>query len=150
MTQPTPRRGPIIVVDDDPEIRSLLRELLDLEGFRVIAVANGREALETAEAQETTPALFLLDLMMPDMDGLDFRTAQLASPRLAEVPIVVMSGDTRMGEKVAAMQAQESLAKPFELDPLIQVVERYVERTRAVPTAPSAAQPAPGGEPTHR
>src|SRR5262249_42903274 len=83
------REQPVLVVDDDPEVRALLRRMLEVEGYRVVDAANGRVALE--RAQDVSPGVGLLDLMMPEMDGFEFVTAFRADPRWRSVPIVVVT-----------------------------------------------------------
>jgi CheY-like chemotaxis protein len=116
-------KGSVMVVEDDFAIRETLRELLEEEGYRVTQAANGAEAL--ARLRTGTPKLILLDLMMPVMDGWEFRSAIQDDPRLAKIPVIVISADHGLESKVARMQVQGYLTKPFELDQLLQTVERY-------------------------
>jgi CheY-like chemotaxis protein len=85
---PPPRR--VLIVEDDPAIRSSLTEALEEEGFDVAAAANGLQALERLRS-EPLPSTILLDLMMPVMDGWDFRHAQLQDPVLSQIPVVVVT-----------------------------------------------------------
>ena len=75
----------ILVVDDDPDIRTSLAEILGDEGYRVAGARNGREALDYLR-RRTRPSLILLDMMMPDMDGWLFRREQQKLPELASIP----------------------------------------------------------------
>ena len=75
----------VLVVDDDPELRVLLETCLRVEGFDVRTAQNGSDALSVA--QQTTPCLILLDLMMPVMDGIEFRRRQQRAPALRDVPV---------------------------------------------------------------
>jgi CheY-like chemotaxis protein len=79
-----------LVVDDDVHIRESLSEYLQEEGFDVRSASHGLEALEVAR-RGPRPDVIVLDLLMPVMDGWDFRAAQLASPDLADIPVVVIS-----------------------------------------------------------
>jgi CheY-like chemotaxis protein len=117
-------RGEVLVVEDDLAIRETLRELLEHQGFKVSAAANGREALADL-AGRASPQLILLDLMMPVMDGVEFRTEQRRDPRLAQIPVVVISAEHRPEEKVSGMAVDGFLAKPFALDALLATVQRY-------------------------
>jgi CheY-like chemotaxis protein len=75
-----PHRCSVLVVDDDPDIRELLRVALTAEGYDVAGVPNGREALHHLRSHAAT-CIILLDLILPVMDGLQFRTAQRHDPR---------------------------------------------------------------------
>jgi CheY-like chemotaxis protein len=113
-----------MVVEDDFAIRETLRELLEDEGYRVTQAANGAEALARLRTVGA-PKLILLDLMMPVMDGWEFRHAIQEDPRLAEIPVIVISAEHGVESKVGAMRVQGYLSKPFELEQLLQAVERY-------------------------
>jgi len=83
--------GPILVVDDDRDIRDSLVEVLGEHGYPVIGAGNGVEALEILRTSAPPPSLILLDLMMPVMDGREFRERQLENPALADIPVIVIS-----------------------------------------------------------
>ena len=114
--------GYILIVEDDDDIREALTQILQLEGYVVREAANGREALDIS-AQHPTPSLILLDLMMPVMDGWQFRTEQMKDPVLSKVPVVVISADASVHEKVASFGAASVLPKPISLDRLLRAVE---------------------------
>jgi len=116
-------RGEVMVVEDDFAIRETLRELLEDQGFHVMGAANGREAL--AQLAEHAPRLILLDLMMPVMDGMEFRSAQQRDARWARIPVVVISADHGLAQKATNMEVDGFLAKPFELRELMETVRRY-------------------------
>src|SRR5947207_15447872 len=88
-------RDYILIVEDDFDIREALTQILEDEGFQVRCASNGREALEVATSGPA-PRLILLDLMMPVMNGWQFRAEQLKDPRLAEVPVLVISADPHL------------------------------------------------------
>lgn len=117
-------RKTILVVDDDQDIRDTLTELLVEEGYEVIGAAHGGEAL-AALKDEPRPDLILLDLMMPIMDGWQFRTEQRNNPALADIPVVVVSA-TGKDEKVAKLGAAQLLKKPIRLEELLEAVARHV------------------------
>jgi CheY-like chemotaxis protein len=120
MTSETSR--PVLIVEDDPDLREMMAQLLILEGFQAHAVANGREALDYLHGGDR-PELILLDLMMPVMDGWAFRRAQRSEPALADVPVVVLSAlDADRGAEIEAI---EFLKKPLDFDRLIALVREY-------------------------
>jgi CheY-like chemotaxis protein len=120
-----PAAGYILVVDDDAAIREALTAVLEDEGYAVRTAANGRDALQLLRAGGPRPALILLDLTMPVMSGGEFREEQRRDPALAQIPVVVLSADRSVQAKAAAVQAQGYLAKPVEIDVLLETVSRY-------------------------
>ena len=113
---------PVLIVEDDVELRDMMAELLTLEGFVATAVANGREALEYL-GKGNRPDIILLDLMMPVMDGWEFRRKQQSDPALAAVPVVVLSAlDHR---RAAEVDAVAFLKKPLDFDRLLELVRQY-------------------------
>jgi CheY-like chemotaxis protein len=128
----------VLVVDDDADIRETILTILRRHGYRADVAADGQEALERLHAGPV-PALILLDLMMPRMNGEEFRAAQLADPKLATVPVVVLSG-ARGVDELARKIGVEVLPKPFELSTLLQVVKRF-----AAPSGQGPSQRGPSG-----
>jgi CheY-like chemotaxis protein len=113
----------VVVVDDDFDIRAMLTMVLEIEGYRVLAAANGRDALEKLR-DRPSPSLIVLDLMMPVMNGAQFRAAQRSSPELAAVPVVVLTGDGATAEMSATLDACAWLRKPIKLDTLLTTIRR--------------------------
>ena len=113
----------LLVVEDDADIREALDGLLSMEGFRVTGCSNGREALEWLRAAPK-PDLILLDLMMPVMDGWQFRVAQKDDPELAHIPVLALSADSTA--KAAAIDAEAYLKKPVDYDTLIDTIDRLL------------------------
>ncbi len=112
----------VLVVDDEFDIREAVSEVLADEGFEVFAAQDGAEALRKARAHH--PVLVLLDLMMPGMNGWEFRAAQLGDPELSGIPVIVLSA---LGH-VAGMDAAGYIQKPFELDELITAVRQHAQQ----------------------
>jgi CheY-like chemotaxis protein len=115
----------ILLIDDDLSIRTVLAEILEDEGYHVTSAANGQEALQYLQQQHTVPCLILLDLMMPIMNGWDFRRAQQQDPQLASIPVVVISADNSVPQKAASLGARGYLAKPIAIERLIALVSQY-------------------------
>jgi CheY-like chemotaxis protein len=116
------RHCPILIVEDDADLREMMAQLLALEGFRAEAVANGRDALDYLEKGDC-PDLILLDLMMPVMDGWEFRRRQRADPELAHVPVVILSALDQA--RAADLGGPAFLKKPLDFDRLLELVRRY-------------------------
>ncbi len=108
----------ILVVDDDPDIRTVLAAILEEEGFAVTCAVNGRVAL--AAITSALPLLVLLDMQMPVMDGLELLTALHLSA--IKVPVVLMSAACNVKAAAAEQHTAGYLAKPFNLDALLSVV----------------------------
>src|SRR4051794_9030472 len=100
----------------------MLGRFLELEGYRVESAANGKLALERLGAG-VRPAVILLDLMMPVMDGWQFRQAQVRDSSLARIPVIVVSAAGR--ERTTQIDADDFLSKPVNLDELLARVTHY-------------------------
>ncbi len=114
----------ILLIDDDPDIRVSLAEVLRLEGYPVETAGNGAEGLERLK-RDSPPCVILLDLMMPIMDGWQFRAKQLTEPDLAQLPVIILSATTEIRRHAAELNVAGFVSKPFLLDRLLNVVERY-------------------------
>jgi CheY-like chemotaxis protein len=115
----------VLVIDDDPYIREVITELLEDEGYAVIQAANGLEAMQSLRQQLSQPCLILLDLMMPQMNGWEFRAAQQQVPHLAAIPVVTISAHADLLKVAQQLHAVEHLAKPLDIERLLNIVERY-------------------------
>ena len=116
----------LLIVEGDPDIRACLEEIMVSEGFEVLTAAHGREALQALQSAQTLPALILLDLTMPVMDGPQF-LAELASGRWPEawqrIPVLVL---TAISEPFLAGGVAEVVRKPVDIGVLIDAVARHL------------------------
>ena len=112
----------ILVVDDDPAIRDVVSDILEMSAYVVETAANGVEALAAIRA--SPPAAVLLDLMMPVMDGWEFLRQCRQEAPCAPVPVAIMSAARDASSAAGAYGAQAFLAKPFALEAVLEVVER--------------------------
>jgi CheY-like chemotaxis protein len=115
-------RAPILIVNDSDSLNEALRNLFERAGFIVEVATDGWDAL-TRLYLGLRPGLILLDLMMPVMDGYEFRQRQLELAELAEIPVVVMSAvfDVR-SDAVQALQAKAYVEVPVDLRTLMQII----------------------------
>ncbi|HVL67606.1 MAG TPA: response regulator [Vicinamibacterales bacterium] len=120
MTPPT-----VFIVEDDVDTREMLAKFLELEGYSVEVAANGQEAL-TRLRDGVTASVILLDLMMPVMDGWEFRRRQVQDARLRNIPTVVVSAAGR--DRIAQVSADAYLSKPVDMDELLQCVGDFCQR----------------------
>jgi CheY-like chemotaxis protein len=115
-----------MIVDDDGDIREAIAEALSDLSYDVLEAANGEEALaRLRDQQETRPCVILLDIMMPVMDGWQFRDAQRNDPTLADIPVVVLSAHASISDAATDMAITDVLRKPVRLETLIEAVSRY-------------------------
>jgi CheY-like chemotaxis protein len=124
-TEPNP---PILIVEDDPDLRLVHSEILSEEGYPVLTAADGVEALEVVE-RTGPPAVILLDLRMPRMNGWDLAARLREHARWCEIPIVVVAAHYRIAEEAAAIGARAWLHKPVSMDAMLRLVgEIWTER----------------------
>lgn len=127
MTTGTDLRHPVVlIVDDDPHIRQALMMLLSCEGIRCLGARDALDAIGRLRRGEVSPDLILLDLMMPGMDGWEFRAAQLADPDLADIPVVMLTAATQHGARASELGIRHLLRKPVDIDRLMDVIQRYL------------------------
>ena len=113
----------VLVVDDDACTREAVVAGLERSGFAVFEAANGAAALDVLR-RGFVPRVIVLDLMMPVMDGAEFRRRQLADPALAAIPVVVVSADARASRLAGTPGVHAVLVKPVDLDDLLHAIER--------------------------
>ena len=124
MSQPT-----ILIVEDDADTRDMIGRFLELEGYAVETAANGRQALDRLDAGARA-CVILLDLMMPVMDGWEFRRIQVSHSTLSKIPFMVFSAAGR--DRMSQIDANDYLSKPVDLDELLDRISRYC---RPLPSA---------------
>jgi CheY-like chemotaxis protein len=115
-------RGSVLIVDDDVDIREVLSETLVETGFEVMTACNGLEALTAVGCMKVRPAVILLDLMMPVMDGYSFLEQRGLDPALASIPLAIVTAGHgvdrgRLGDDLPILR------KPFDVPQLLGVLE---------------------------
>ena len=116
---------PILIVDDDAGMRTMLETVLIVEGYQVKLARNGREALRLISQER--PALVLLDLMMPVMNGWEFLQEIQKLSQFSNLPIVLLSASRDLVRAARQSSIKAYLPKPFELDKLLLYIEQYRE-----------------------
>jgi CheY-like chemotaxis protein len=109
----------ILIIDDDPDCRDTLSDLLCGHGFAVACAENGRRALDYLRV--ATPSLILLDLTIPVMNGREFRRWQRGEPRLESVPTIVMTGSSDIND----IDADAVFQKPINPSALLSTIEQF-------------------------
>jgi two-component system response regulator MprA len=115
----------VLLVEDDEDLRTTLVEVLRDQGVDVAEAGNGLEALVWMKSH-ASPAVIVLDLMMPKMDGMQFRTAQLEDPALASVPVLFMTASTITQSLLDDVGAARVLRKPVSLDQLFAALRPWI------------------------
>jgi CheY-like chemotaxis protein len=123
-TNEAPRKT-VMLVDDDDDMRDALATLLEEQHYDVVQAANGAEALRLLESGESGCHIILLDLMMPVMNGWDFRQHQKQKPELANIPVVLMSSGAQIAFAYDGLDAAAYVSKPVEIADLIETVQRH-------------------------
>jgi CheY-like chemotaxis protein len=116
--------GPILVVEDDGDLRDSVCEVLEVEGFKTACAANGREALEWLK-KNSRPCAIVLDLMMPVMSGSELHARLIKDPQLAPIPVIVLSALDEVRQRGHVGNAQAYLKKPIDPDTLVSAVHRF-------------------------
>jgi len=111
----------ILIVEDDAQTRDALQAVLAMHGYSAVLAANGADGLNKLRAG-LRPCLILLDLMMPEKNGFQFRVEQVVDPTLADIPVVIYSGDSEARSEGAALGGVACLAKPIDVKQLLQVI----------------------------
>lgn len=127
---PPAHRPYVLVAEDSPDMRRLLTEVLDAEGFEVIGVSSGGRAL--SEMLQRPPDLVVTDLFMPGMTGFTLRSLMLKRPALAGIPVIVLSAYWHRPSET--LEVADVLTKPINIDRFVQSVRRLVgDRASASP-----------------
>jgi CheY-like chemotaxis protein len=136
----------ILLIDDEPIIRQLFQKVLEHEGHSVLTASNGREALEVL--RENKPDLLLLDMMMPQMDGISFLRLMRRNAQWADIPVVIMSALADKGNicNAGTLGVRDYLLKAgFSLPLLRKRIKKYLEPQPAEVAMEASERVAAGG-----
>src|SRR5262245_36556305 len=118
-------RSVVMIVEDDADVRSVISAILEDAGYDVLGAANGREALRMLDGGAARCDLILLDLLMPVMNGWDFRRKQRATPEIAGIPVLLMSAGAHIAMVRDELEADGCMAKPVDDVDLLALVKRH-------------------------
>jgi len=126
-----PEKKTVLYVEDNQDNRSLVRRVLEAEGYSVLEAASAHHALDRLE--ERSPDIILMDINMPDMDGYTLTARIRSMPTLARVPIVAVTANVMRGDREKSLQAgcDGYIQKPIDIDELPRQVERYIRTANA-------------------
>jgi CheY-like chemotaxis protein len=113
----------ILVVDDDSDVRTMMRMILAAEGYTAECAGDGVEAIDYLRTH--APALVLVDLILPRMNGAALIRAMAGDPTMASIPVAIMSGQTTALASAQAPQVVAQLIKPVEIDELLKIVHQF-------------------------
>jgi CheY-like chemotaxis protein len=131
-------RPAVLIVEDDGDVAATIDEIVQEGGYRAIRAGNGREAL--ARLEEETPALMLIDLFMPIMNGAELLKVIKKSPKLSAIPRVIMTAAN--DQMIGVREDVTVLYKPVDFDALTQILHRYCDpNSRARRASDPAAEP---------
>lgn len=117
----------VMIVDDDAEIRLTIQDVLEFEGYTVLAAENGKDALTNLESLKPSefPCVIILDIMMPVMDGLTFLREIKTKPFLSQIPIIVSTAMRDESALGAIANEHDILKKPMNIDDILELVKKY-------------------------
>lgn len=124
--------SPVLVVEDDADVRTAMVTLLEVEGYRVVGATDGQHAFDLIRGG-LRPCIILLDLGLPVMDGREFRSAQLRDEKLAVIPVVVFSAHPDTEEIATSLSAVAALRKPVHFEQLRRLLEEYCLPDTSIP-----------------
>ena len=124
----------ILVVDDEPYMIRLLQHHVERAGYRMIKAVNGREALEKVESDR--PDLIIMDVMMPEMNGLEVLSEIRKAPETSKLPVIIMTANAQRFTKEEAESAGVSafLTKPFSPTQLMAQISQHIDEADSAET----------------
>jgi two-component system response regulator FlrC len=123
------RRGPILVIDDDPDVREAIVDTLEDEGYDVVQMPGGREALAYLSGNPP-PALIFLDWNMAPMNAPQFMDEFCKEPLLRRTPVVLVTADVHASKKATTSRYDGFITKPIDLETLFSLVARFMGKDR--------------------
>ncbi|TMA82206.1 MAG: response regulator [Deltaproteobacteria bacterium] len=131
LSPPQPHTHTVLLVEDDAGTREATRELLSRSGYAVVSAGNATAALILLRS-EPRPCVIVLDLMMADFSGDDFRRAQLADRTVRDIPVLLVSGAHDLAARAQALGAAAFFAKPLGIAQLVAAIAHHCVAATAV------------------
>jgi two-component system, OmpR family, response regulator MprA len=131
----------VLIIDDDDNVIELIKLGLKYEGFQVVSTYTGSDGL--AAAQRLNPALIILDILLPDLDGLEVCNQLRSNPTTSDIPIIMLTAKDQVRDRITGLQkgADDYLAKPFNFEELVARIRAILRRTGRVQDGNSDANP---------
>ena len=120
-------RRHVLIIEDSIDISEPITTLLESEGYTVSCAENGQEGLKYLHTTDHVPQIILLDLMMPLMDGSEFRNRQKNDPKISQIPIILMSASAIIEKDAIRLGVNAFLPKPLDIDQLLDTVESIIK-----------------------
>lgn len=115
----------VLIIEDDKEIAMALSKAIQVSGHESMHAIHGREALSMLESDFQLPDLMIVDIMMPVLNGIEFRKLQLASDKLKHIPIIFLTASKMDRDELMKLSPYESLVKPIDLDDFLKILENF-------------------------
>lgn len=125
MPEMKPPLKPVLLIEDNEDLRVALQIRIEMEGFSVYMAKEGQKALDLLGSIDPAPGLIFTDLKMPGMDGAEFCQKLRSHPSLSKIPVVVMSGSYEVPEWILSSNNISYCRKPVSLDQILDLVQRY-------------------------
>jgi two-component system, OmpR family, response regulator MprA len=122
------RRIDIFLIEDDPDLRESLIDLLEFEGYIVEWAVDGAEGLQKLGAMNTKPKVILVDWMMPVMDGAQFCARKKQTPDIANIPLVMLTADHDVHKRAKMVGADLGVAKPLDVGTLLAAIQKFLNQ----------------------
>lgn len=115
----------ILLIEDDIDIAEAIESVFHLENIRYQSMKDGQSALDYLNFTDQNPSLIIMDVMMPLLNGFEFRKKQLSNKKIADIPTIAMSATSDF-EKIDAGHFNEFIKKPIDIDQFIDLIKKYL------------------------
>lgn len=120
----------LLIIDDSEDLQILFKRIFESRGYQVVAALSGKEALDILLSGEELPNLIFLDLLLPDMNGLEFARIKEKEPKIKHIPMILMTAGIIDSEQITPFNFKTYLAKPLDLNQLLATVEHWADESR--------------------
>ena len=124
MTETVKRQKKILLIDDDLDLLEVIKTILETNDYGVVTASDGERGLEKAKSEK--PDLILLDILMPKMDGYTFMRRMKTNEAIRDIPVIVVSGKTKMKDLFKIEGVRDYLVKPYDSEQLLGLIKKYL------------------------